>query len=46
VRLIDDDGEPFSRGVDLHPGAVCSRVESACEMKGNFWIAVMTIGVP
>ena len=23
-----------------------SRVESACEMKGNFWIVVMTMGVP
>ena len=28
------------------PEPFFSRVESACEMKGNFWIVVMTMGVP
>ena len=28
------------------PEPCCSSVESACEMKGNFWIVVMTMGVP
>ena len=46
MRLIDDDGEALVRRVDLHPEPFFSRVDSAWLMKGNFWIVVMTTGVP